>query len=294
MRSSLQSMIEVLADDPFTIWMVLLVGTLILSLSWALRHHGRQGFLIAFFVGVLASAGSGYLYWHLGSYEMALSTETLYSLPENERAYVIAQAAQDEFMARNRVADQEIVNLFELALKLDPNQITALGSLGIIAFEAGNYERSLDLWTRMLGQLQPGSEQAKAIEVGIARASERAAQKTAEKLALGGAKIELSVSLSQAIPESLNNATVFLFAKEVSGSPRPIVARRLSVNELPLTVTLSNHDALMGGQLHPGLTVEVVARLTVGDAAGSQGDWIGGPVILTLDTENRTSLQLKP
>lgn len=275
-------------------WMVLLTGTIVLSLLWALRHHGRRGFLIALFIGTLVSAGSGYLYRHLGSYEMTLSTEALNSLSKHERAYVIAQMAQDEFMSRNRVADQEIVNLFELALKLDPHQITALGSLGIIAFEDGDHQRSLDLWTRMLGQLQQGSEQAKAIELGIARASERVAQKAAEKLALGGAEIQLSVSLSQAIPESLKNATVFLFAKEVGGSPRPIVARRLSVNELPLTVTLSNHDALMGGQLHPGLRVEVMARLTVGDAAGSQGDWIGGPVVLTLDRENQTSLQLKP
>ena len=276
------------------IWMVLLAGILVLALSWALRHHGRQGIFIALFVGTLASAGSGYLYWYLGSYEMALSTEALNSLPENERAYVIAQAAQDEFLSRNRVADQEIISLFELALQLDPKQITALGSLGIIAFEEGDFQRSLDLWTRMLGQLQSGSAQAEAIELGIVRARERLGQKTAEKLALGSAEIQLSVSLSQAIPESLKNATVFLFAKEVGGSPRPIVARRLSVNELPLTVTLSNHDALMGGQLHPGLTVEIMARLTVGDAAGSQGDWMGGPIILTLGRENRTSLQLKP
>ena len=276
------------------IWMVLLAGVLVFALSWALRNHGRQGVLIALFVGTLASAGSGYLYWYLGSYEMALSTQVLNSLPEKERAYVIAQAAQDEFLSRNRVADQEIISLFELALKLDPKQITALGSLGIIAFEEGDFQRSLDLWTRMLGQLQSGSAQAEAIELGIVRARERLGQKTAEKLALGSAEIQLSVSLSQAIPESLKNATVFLFAKEVGGSPRPIVARRLSVNELPLTVTLSNHDALMGGQLHPGLTVEIMARLTVGDAAGSQGDWMGGPIILTLGRENRTSLQLKP
>ena len=276
------------------IWMVILAGILVLFLSWALRHHGRQGFLIALFVGTVAGAGSGYLYWYLGSYEMALSTETLNSLPENERAYVIAQAAQDEFISRNRVADQEIISLFELALKLDPKQIIALGSLGIIAFEEGDFQRSLDLWTRMLGQLQSGSEQARAIELGIIRARELVAQKTAEKLALGSAEIELSVSLSQAIPESLKNATVFLFAREVGGSPRPIVARRLSVNELPLTVTLSNHDTVMGGQLHPGLKVEIMARLTVGDAAGSQGDWMGGPIFLTLDRENRTSLQLKP
>ncbi|MBH95684.1 MAG: hypothetical protein CMD87_00290, partial [Gammaproteobacteria bacterium] len=98
------------------IWMVILAGILVLFLSWALRHHGRQGFLIALFVGTVTGAGSGYLYWYLGSYEMALSTEALNSLPENERAYVIAQAAQDEFLLRNRVADQEIISLFELAL----------------------------------------------------------------------------------------------------------------------------------------------------------------------------------
>lgn len=276
------------------IWMALLAGIIVLALAWALRHHGLSGFLIALFVGVLASAGSGYLYRYLGAYEMVLSAEALNSLPENERAFVIAQAAQDAFISKNRVADQEVVYLFELALELDSNQITALGSLGIIAFEAGDYQRSLDFWTRMLGQLQPGSEQAKAIELGITRASERLAKKTAEKLALGTAEIELSVSLSQAIPESLQNATVFLFAKKVSGPPRPIVARRLSVEELPITVTLSNHDAVMGGQLHPGLTVEIAARLTVGDASGSQGDWMGGPVVLTLGRENRTSLQLKP
>ena len=44
--------------------------------------------------------------------------------PETERAYVIAQAAQDEFIARNRVADQDIVNLFQLAIELDPSQVT--------------------------------------------------------------------------------------------------------------------------------------------------------------------------
>lgn len=276
------------------IWMGLLAATVLLGLLWALRGFGRQGILIALLVTVVASGGSTYVYWRLGAYEMSLSTEALNALPEDERAYVIAQAAQDEFLARNRVADQEIVNLFQLALELDPNQVTALGSLGIIAFEASDYPQAVQFWTRMLGQLPPGSEQAKAIEMGIARATERANQQSAQKAKLGEAVIELSVSLSQAVPESLKDATVFLFAREVNGSPRPLVARRLSVSELPVTVRLSNQDALMGGQLHPGLTVEVAARLTVGDATGSQGDWMGGPVVLTLERENKAELQLKP
>ena len=276
------------------IWMGLLAATVLLGLLWALRGFGRQGILIALLVTVVALGGSTYLYWRLGAYEMSLSTEALNALPEDERAYVIAQAAQDEFLARNRVADQEIVNLFQLALELDPNQVTALGSLGIIAFEAADYPQAVQFWTRMLGQLPPGSEQAKAIEMGIARATERANKKSAEKAELGEAVIELSVSLSQAVPESLKDATVFLFAREVNGSPRPLVARRLSVSELPITVRLTNRDALMGGQLHPGLTVEIAARLTVGDATGSQGDWMGGPVVLTLEQENKAELQLKP
>ena len=276
------------------IWMGLLAATVLAGLLWALRGFGRQGLLIACLLTLMIAGGSSYMYWYLGAYEMSLSTEALNALPEDERAYVIAQAAQDEFLARNRVADQDIVNLFQLALELDPNQVTALGSLGIIAFEASDYQQSVNYWTRMLGQLPPGSEQAKAIEVGIARATERANQQLSEKVQLGDATIDLSVAVSQAIPESLKDATVFVFAREVNGSPRPLVARRLSVTDLPMTVRLSNEDALMGGRLHQGLAVEIAARLTVGDAYGSEGDWMGGPVLLTLTAENTAEIRLKP
>ena len=276
------------------IWMGLLAVTVLLGLLWALRGFGRQGALISALVTIVELVGSTFVDWRLGAYEMSLSTEALNALPETERAYVIAQAAQDEFLARDRVADQEIINLFQLALDLDPDQVTALGSLGIIAFEASDYPQAVRFWTRMLAQLPPGSEQAKAIETGIARATERAAQESAEKAGLSEAVIELSVSLSQAVPESLKDATVFVFAREVSGTSRPLVAKRLSVRELPITVRLSNQDALMGGRLHAGLVVEVAARLTVGDAAGTQGDWMGDPVVLSLGRENRAELKLKP
>lgn len=276
------------------IWMGLLAAIVLLGLLWALRRLGRQGMIIAAFVSILSIGSASYVYWNLGAYEMSLSTEALNALPETERAYVIAQAAQDEFLARNRVADQEIINLFQLALDLDPKQVTALGSLGIIAFEASDYVQAADFWTRMLDQLPPESEQARAIQLGIARATERANQEASAKSELGPATIEVSVSLSQAIPESMANATVFLFAREVNGSPRPIVARRLPVTELPTTVTLSNEDALMGGFLHSGLTVELIARLTVGDAGGSEGDWMGGPVVLELKATNQAELALKP
>lgn len=276
------------------IWMGLLSVLMVLCLWLGLRRYGRQGLLITAMIGALTVGGASYLYWGLGAYEMAESTEALNALSDRERAFVVAQAAQDEFLARNRVADQEIINLFQLAVELDPAQLTALGSLGIIAFEAGDYVEAVNQWTRMLGYLEPGSEQANAITLGITRARERLDARLAQKAELPAAAIDLNVALSTGLPESLAEATVFVFAREVGGSPRPVAARRFAAAELPATLSLTSEDALMGGRLYQGLTVEVMARMTLGDANGSVGDWFSEPVVMTLGVENPARLVISP
>jgi tetratricopeptide (TPR) repeat protein len=274
--------------------MGLLTILILFGLLWALREFGRNGVIISFLVTLVCSCGATYGYWSLGAYEMSLSTEALNALPENERAYVIAQAAEDEFLERNRVANQEIINLFQLALDIDPNQITALGSMGIIAFEAGEYEKTVLFWTRMLEQLPPESDQANLISTGIARASERANALASQENIVVESIIQLDVSLDQELPDNLKEASVFIFARELDGSPRPLAAKRLSVKDLPVSITLSNQDALMGGKLSQGLEVEVAARLTVSDASGTESDWMAVPIIMTLGSKNIGSLRLKP
>ena len=274
--------------------MGLLTMLILFGLLWALREFGRNGVIISFLVTLVCSCGATYGYWSLGAYEMSLSTEALNALPENERAYVIAQAAEDEFLERNRVANQEIINLFQLALDIDPNQITALGSMGIIAFEAGEYGKTVLFWTRMLEQLPPESDQANLISTGIARASERANALASQDNMVVESIIQLDVSLDQELPDNLKEASVFIFARELDGSPRPLAAKRLSVKDLPVSITLSNQDALMGGKLSQGLEVEVAARLTVSDASGTESDWMAVPIIMTLGSKNIGSLRLKP
>lgn len=276
------------------IWMGLISITLVCGLCFGLKRFGRQGFLIAALVSVAAVGGSGYLYWNLGAYEMSLSAAALNGLPEKERAFVIAQGAQEEFIARNRVADQEISGLFELALDLDPNQLTALGSLGIIAFESGEYSKAADFWSRMLDLLPSGSDQANAIAAGVNQARQRAAEEIVVRDELPGSKIVVTLSVSGSLPESMRSAKVFVFAREVGKSLRPIVAKRLSASELPEVVTLSNQDAIMGGQLSQGLDVQIMARLTLGDATGDQGEWLSAPIRLTLAADNTVSLSIEP
>lgn len=276
------------------IWMGVIAGLFLLGFWLGMRRFGRQGTYITGLIGILTVGGAGYLYWALGAYSMSLSTDALNSLPENERAFVIAQAAQDQFMANNRIADQDVVNLFRMALELDPNQVTALGSLGIIAFERSDYGQAAAFWTRMLGLLPPESDQANAISAGIARANERAAAQQAALDALPAAEIELSVRLSSGLPDSLRDANVFVFARAVGGSPRPVAARRVSATELPLTLRLSNEDALMGGRLYQGLQVEVLARMTMGDANGATGDWFSETIVLNLSDSNQAQLVISP
>ncbi len=276
------------------IWMALIALVFVLLLWWGLRHYGRQGALIAGMLGTVMVGGAAYLYWALGAYEMAESTAALNALPDREQAYVVAQAAQDEFLARNREPTQDVINLFQMALELDPNQVTALGSLGIIAFESQDYGQAITLWSRMLGQLPPESEQANAISIGIARATQRLEEREAAKAALPAAEITVDLALSSGLPASMQDATVFVFAREVGGAPRPVAARRIAATELPLTLTLSSADALMGGRLYQGLQVELQARMTTGDASGTTGDWFSESRVLTLTAENAADLMISP
>ena len=70
-------------------------------------------------------------------------------------------------MARNRVADQgsSIYLNWHLSRSKPDHGVRFTGNN---RFRGGQLSAVVDLWTRLLEQLQPGSEQAKAIEVGIA------------------------------------------------------------------------------------------------------------------------------
>jgi cytochrome c-type biogenesis protein CcmH len=69
-----------------------------------------------------------------------------------------AQAAQTRFLAAGRRLDSEAQLLAERALALDPQQGTALGLLGMAAFESGQFNAAINYWERLLRLEAPGSE----------------------------------------------------------------------------------------------------------------------------------------
>ena len=61
------------------------------------------------------------------------------------------------------------------ALELDPKSERVLVLVGTAAFEAGDYQKAIDYYQRLLELLPPGSGDAKSVADQIAKAKELAA-----------------------------------------------------------------------------------------------------------------------
>lgn len=182
-----------------------------------------------------------------------------------ERPEVLAQLAQARFFASGNQLDSAAVAALDKALELDPEEPTALGLLGIAAFESGDYTGAIDYWERLLVGMSPQSAGAQAIQGGIARARARLdgtddqVQEPTDKAVIR-VRLEMDDEIaSQVGPE----AVIFVFARDPQGPPMPLVARRLRVSDLPAELVLSSSDAMLPEvKLSEGQVLQLNARLS--------------------------------
>jgi hypothetical protein len=89
--------------------------------------------------------------------------------------------------------------------------------------------------------------------------------------------IQLSISVAPALADRLNSpAPLFIFARGTAGGPPLAVVRRGS-NELPLTIEMSDANAMMQGvQISTMPELQLVARVSMGGSpAAKPGDLFG-------------------
>ena len=190
-----------------------------------------------------------------------------------ERPEVLAQLAQARYFAAGNKLDSAAVAALDKALELEPDEPTALGLLGIAAFESGDYPAAIEYWQRLLAGMPAGGQGAQAIQGGIDRARERiesaGGEASAEVEQAPGEVITLRVELSDEVAADADpEAVVFVFARDPAGPPMPLVARRFSVADLPVDVVLSSADAMLPDvELSEGQVLQLTARLSPsGDA----------------------------
>ncbi|MGB1333655.1 MAG: tetratricopeptide repeat protein, partial [Porticoccaceae bacterium] len=186
--------------------------------------------------------------------------------------YLLAQYAEILFMLANSQFTQEVLSVLDKAFAIDSSNPTVLGLKGIQAFEGQQWQLAITYWQEAQKQMDQSSATAKALAAGIARAQKRLGIAPSE--AAASPQVEVRVSIDQSIPFEPDQS-VFVALVATSGAPMPLAARKLRAGDLPLTISLSNADAVVAGyNLSSVNDVKAVARLSQSGSATPQvGDW---------------------
>ncbi|MEZ0186271.1 MAG: c-type cytochrome biogenesis protein CcmI [Candidatus Reddybacter sp.] len=190
-------------------------------------------------------------------------------------ADIHAELAQILFSLADNTPTEEMQGHAQQALAADPSNASALGLLGIAAFAHEDYRGASTYWQAALQNTPAMSSSAEALRSGISRA----------KALSGEAVSDWSVSLKVSLPAPLvapADATVFIYLREWQGRPMPLVAQRVQVADLPMTIQFDDTMALSPERLPSGISqIEVVARIAMsGNRQSSSGDLEGrlGPL----------------
>jgi cytochrome c-type biogenesis protein CcmH len=206
-----------------------------------------------------------------------------------EQPGLLAEYAQVLFFIKGNRVTAEVKELAERILRVQPGNVSALGLLGVEAFENKQYMRAIGAWQSAL-EAAPDAQGSDALRQGINRAQQLLAdapQKTARQAAqlqgsqaqdMQPARLVLQVSIENSLLSQLNpELNVFVLARAINGPRIPLAVQRLQVKDLPVEVILSDDMAMTPElKLSSVEEVEVLARVSFsGQPLPQKGDLQG-------------------
>ncbi len=200
-----------------------------------------------------------------------------YLTPQDvQYATVMGQLAQSMFFVAGGMTP-EVRDQVDKTLAAEPFEITALGILGIDAFERKAYRDAIGFWSKALINSEGAS--AQSLQNGVERALN-------ELIALGEDVSDIEMPAMAAIPVKVSVAAellanvpaetpVFIVARPLEGG-MPLAGVRLTAADLPAELVLSDADAMTPQARLSGYeTVSVSARISLsGNVSPQPGDMI--------------------
>jgi cytochrome c-type biogenesis protein CcmH len=202
-----------------------------------------------------------------------------------------AQYAEALFLSDPAGMRGEAGNLFALLLAEAPDNPRVIWYSGFAAFEAGDEAQGRALWTRLL-EMDPPEPMRLIIEqrLGTASADAAVAPPAAQPTVEPGTVL-LSINIDPRLRDSLSGPVpLFIFARSQAGGP-PLAVVRRSSSELPLTLNLSDDNAMMEGiKLSDQPELQLVARLALNGSPAAQTGDLFGEVNYSWDNGNRAEI----
>lgn len=238
-----------------------------------------------------------------GRYEQAVAAyERASSLTGGNDPRVQLDLAEALVVSEKPEAQGKAKEILDAALAADGANQKALWYSGVLAARAGDNETAKTLFTRLLDQNPP--EQIRQILVaqlaelgapvpetvappqgmggmggmGGGMGGAPAASASAGSVEPAGRTIRIAVSVDPALAGKLKPGTpLFVSAREPGIPGPPIAAVRISADQLPTTVVLSDANSMIEGRTLSSVNdVQVVARVAFGGSAvPASGDLVG-------------------
>lgn len=155
--------------------------------------------------------------------------------------------------------------LLKRGLELAPRFPNGLWLAGMAAEQRQDYKAAHAYWTQLLPLITDNPDSLREIKGLIAMLEER--EPELASMASNSATLNLLVDISADLKSrSSPGAAVFVYAKAMQGPPMPLAVRKLQLSDLPVTLTLSDDDAMM-----PTMKLSTFDQVIVGARVSSSG-----------------------
>lgn len=225
---------------------------------------------------------------YLGQQQLQLAVTALAranQLKPDDRQIMLSYA-ESLYLANQGVLPTQGLFLTEKILQQNHNDINAMGLLALSNYHQKNYPAAISWWQKIATQLPPGSEDSKMLSALIAKVEleEDPAKKPIE--------LQVHVMLAPSLLSKTSpQETVFIYATGVDGAGIPLAVVRYQVKDLPLTVTLSQADAMLPtATLATAKEVVLSARIAKsGQPLPQAGDLLGQSLVVDVHQVKKTT-----
>jgi cytochrome c-type biogenesis protein CcmH len=136
--------------------------------------------------------------------------------------------------------------LLQRGLKIAPRFPNGLWLAGMAAEQRKDYKAAHRYWSLLLPLIADNPTSTREVQELIAMLEERDSELAEASVSNSGPGIKLLVDISAELKAKASpDTTVFVYAKAMQGPPMPLAVKKLQLGELPISITLSDDDAMM-------------------------------------------------
>ncbi|GAB3290199.1 c-type cytochrome biogenesis protein CcmI [Pseudidiomarina andamanensis] len=211
----------------------------------------------------------------LGQLEQAIEAYKKSLSIEPNRVGTLLSYAQLLLQTGDEAMMPEAATMLRRVLEQEPSNQEGLSLLGFVAFQRGDWEQAITAWELLLQQIPESDERYQPVAAAVADAKQR----------LAATELELTVTVDvteERLAEVPEGATLFVYVRAAEGPGMPAAVVRQPVTEFPVTVTLSDANAMLPDYRMSQLNQwQVMARISADEQIdAAEGDLDAVPLII--------------